>query len=469
MRAAWAAKAAFVAATAGLACTQALGLDDLKDRTDASVDAASETRDAGVDHTALDEGTEAGVGGDEACTSGATCAPADCHLGVTLCDAGATVCSPSGTSPNGSACDAGAVCSSGSCVACAAGTDCTEAGSCQKMAIACATGTPTCMPAGNQPNGMACGVDRYCDEGTCAPCKSGAPCEPPNQPCHLGIATCVDGGVGCADLGTNAPDGTSCGTNMVCRAGSCVACTAGATCTAPGNPCQMGTSSCTTGSSVCTALSNVTNGTPCGTNEVCGGGQCNACTINAGCHPNDEACLLGVIACGSGAPTCTQTGNAANGTACGTNEVCDEGNCGPCVAGAACHPGGNPCVNGTTSCVSGLPTCTPSADAPNGTACGTNEVCDDGVCATCTANAPCNPGGNPCLAGTISCATGQPTCTGTGNVPNGMSCGSGSVCCGGACDGVQTDVHNCGSCGHDCMGSPCVGGVCQPVDAGQTG
>jgi hypothetical protein len=50
-----------------------------------------------------------------------------------------------------------------------------------------------------------------------------------------------------------------------------------------------------------------------------------------------------------------------------------------------------------------------------------------------------------------------------------MSCGSGSVCCGGACDGVQTDVHNCGSCGHDCMGSPCVGGVCQPVDAGQTG
>jgi hypothetical protein len=34
-----------------------------------------------------------------------------------------------------------------------------------------------------------------------------------------------------------------------------------------------------------------------------------------------------------------------------------------------------------------------------------------------------------------------------------------------ACDGavLTTDSHNCGACGHDCLGGQCVNGVCQPI------
>jgi hypothetical protein len=31
-----------------------------------------------------------------------------------------------------------------------------------------------------------------------------------------------------------------------------------------------------------------------------------------------------------------------------------------------------------------------------------------------------------------------------------------------ACTDVQSDPHNCGACGHDCLGGACQAGVCQP-------
>jgi hypothetical protein len=33
---------------------------------------------------------------------------------------------------------------------------------------------------------------------------------------------------------------------------------------------------------------------------------------------------------------------------------------------------------------------------------------------------------------------------------------------GGPCRDTSSDTHNCGVCGHDCLGGPCVAGVCRP-------
>jgi hypothetical protein len=36
-------------------------------------------------------------------------------------------------------------------------------------------------------------------------------------------------------------------------------------------------------------------------------------------------------------------------------------------------------------------------------------------------------------------------------------------CCAEGCVSLATDITNCGSCGHDCLGGACTGGVCQPT------
>jgi hypothetical protein len=42
-------------------------------------------------------------------------------------------------------------------------------------------------------------------------------------------------------------------------------------------------------------------------------------------------------------------------------------------------------------------------------------------------------------------------------------CGAQQEFCGGKCDDVTSDSANCGACGRDCLGAPCVASECQPV------
>jgi hypothetical protein len=170
-------------------------------------------------------------------------------------------------------------------------------------------------------------------------------------------------------------NGTVCGTNEVCDNGVCVACKAGLSC-APANVCQKGVTSCSTGVSVCAVTGNAANGTVCGTNKVCDNGSCLACTSNAPCSAG--VCTTGATSCATGVPVCTATGDVANGTTCGTNEVCDNGSCVACAAGTSCPAG--PCQTGLTSCATGVPTCAATGNVPNGTVCGSGEVCENGVC-----------------------------------------------------------------------------------------
>jgi hypothetical protein len=404
----------------------------------------------GGDREAVADGPDTGPG---PCVDKAPCNPVACSTGVTDCTEGGVTCTPTGTSANGTLCDGG-VCFNGSCSPCSEGTDCSEAGSCAQAAVVCSSGAPVCTPEGNALNGAPCGVNLFCVSGTCAPCTSGGSCAPPANPCHVGTASCADGGIVCTDTGGNASNGTSCGNNQVCAGGACVACTAGASCNPGGNVCQKGTTSCATGISSCTNGANVADGTPCGPSEVCSGGACVACATGAACSPGSNECLTGDTSCSTGTPTCTQTGQKVDGTPCGNNEVCSGGQCGACTAGAPCNPNGNVCQVGATSCATGSTSCGGAANAANGLSCGTNAVCFNGACTPCTSGTPCSPGSPPnlCETGTVSCSTGTSTCALTGNVTNGAACGSGGICCTGTCAACSTSTNATDSCsGTTCL------------------
>ena len=56
------------------------------------------------------------------------------------------------------------------------------------------------------------------------------------------------------------------------------------------------------------------------------------------CDVTGKPCRVGSIVCTTGAPVCTETDNKPNGTACGTGMVCQDGTCATCQAGGACTP-----------------------------------------------------------------------------------------------------------------------------------
>ena len=106
------------------------------------------------------------------------------------------------------------------------------------------------------------------------------------------------------------------------------------------------------------------------------------------------------------------------------------GTCVTCQANSACPPA-NPCHTGTLTCSTGAPVCTDSGQSvADGTACGANLVCRTGNCVACVANQPCQPT-NPCKNGATSCATGLSVCVETTNKGAGTLCGAGQSCAGG--------------------------------------
>ena len=251
-------------------------------------------------------------------------------------------------------------------------------------------------------------------------------------------------------------------TGMQGEAGQC---TSGTACT-PTNPCHTGTTQCTNGVSSCKDTGNVSNGTKCGTNEVCDNGTCSPCTAGTTCTPTD-VCHTGKTDCSTGASVCMDTGMpGVNGTSCGTGQVCESGTCTTCTNGAACVPTANPCDNGSLDCSGSTPSCTDKGtQANNGTACGTDMVCNGGQCVACTAGGSCTLA-NPCLAGTYDCSTGTQQCVSMGNANDTTSCGTNAFCCSGTCDMGCPVPPNAGptcsgtTCGYACNSGyvPCNGG-----------
>jgi len=166
-------------------------------------------------------------------------------------------------------------------VPCAAGKACQPTNACHAGAITCGSGAPVCGDTGLAlADGTDCGPDQVCSGGACIACASGTPCTPAN-PCHAGVIACASGTPACGDTGAPLGDGSACGSDLVCSGGFCVACAAGVGCT-PTNACHAGTVSCQSGAPVCVDTgAAVQDGTPCGGSRTCRAGRCMA--ASAGC------------------------------------------------------------------------------------------------------------------------------------------------------------------------------------------
>jgi hypothetical protein len=153
-----------------------------------------------------------------------------------------------------------------------------------------------------------------------------------------------------------------------------------------------------------------------------------------------------------------------------------------CISGTYCSPDGyccnKACTGSCESCESGI--CSPVTGNPHTghTACtGTSTECS-GSCTGAT-NGQCTWPTTTCSTASCTGIIFQPagTCNfGICNIPTNQSCPSREVCsgntcaclspnraCTSGCTNVQDDPHNCGSCGHDCLGSTCVSGKCNPA------
>ena len=148
-------------------------------------------------------------------------------------------------------------------------------------------------------------------------------------------------------------------------------CQPGAPCTAEGNRCQIGTTSCADGVASCESLTPAINGTPCGLDQVCKDGNCIDCAAGSRCDPGVE-CKNGRLDCSfeSGDVACVATGYAADGTPCASGVcyagACNSSTCGGlagtgCDAGMVCDKNG--CGTDVVGvCVSSQTACTDQLD-----------------------------------------------------------------------------------------------------------
>lgn len=272
-------------------------------------------------------------------------------------------------------------------------------------------------------------------------CVAGGSCTLDATPCRAGTYACVDGERVCQDSGA-AADGTACGVDKVCVAGTCADCVQNAECKPdPNDPCKVGTQDCATGVR-CVQGANAADGASCGENKVCSGGDCVDCVQGEDCQPEQgDVCIVGKRKCDQG-PVCETTGDAPNGTNCGTSRICSDGSCVSCFAGGSCVPA-NECHQGRRTCTSG-PGCEDTGQNVNdGRACATpGEYCVNGACKACTQGDPCTPESAPCKQGYTYCSGGVATCSAqSANAEDGKLCdGDTSACFSGVCTPLDRTI-----------------------------
>jgi len=204
-----------------------------------------------------------------------------------------------------------------------------------------------------------------------------------------------------------------------------------------------------------TSWASAADGMSCGNGQTCTGGKCGTECLIAGkvyassaANPSDacESCQPGT--------STTAWSNAADGTGCGSGEVCRTGTCsaGCDVAGAFYTP---TAANPSNACVSCQPSVSTTmwSNVADGTSCGSVEVCSAGICG-CPAASPTeisgvvmDPGENvPLMNAAVYVSTGTPIAL--TDEPANASAGAAPACdkCAslsspGYLTGVATDVN----------------------------
>jgi hypothetical protein len=242
------------------------------------------------------------------------------------------------------------------------------------------------------------------DSGLCFP----GVCTPAN-PCHAGYGACTDMGQDCTDTQLPGPDGVACGSNQTCKNGSCAACVAGAPCP-PSGGCQSGVVVCGATPS-CMPTSSLEDGSGCTlrltTGEMsgyCKTGQCEDCVFGGtSCQHDYECCSQlcnGTCGCG-GATYCHGNSDCCSGI-CNIAAAAAVGLCAQVGVGASCSasPGctSNHCVGSVCACNFSGGACVAQSDCCAGTCSGQTCACSKTgqACATladcCAPATGCVPG-----------------------------------------------------------------------------
>ncbi|MBN8610574.1 MAG: hypothetical protein J0L92_08325 [Deltaproteobacteria bacterium] len=361
-------------------------------------------------------------------------------------DAGARSCSTD------LECPPGVLCLGGICQAdpCATDDPCGEGERCRA----------TCVALTDPCEGVVCGTDETCIDGTCFPgclrvvcegvvCPDGQFCDPSRGLCTDVVSCGSQCGEGFACHTTCTPrsacEGIRCEESEFCRAGEClpnpcfgVACARGSVCqngscvaTCNCDPACEAPSRCVGGVCVCTP--RCSPDAQCGDPDGCGGfcvGACEATTEE--CNPDTGLCEC--------IPSCPDE------AACGEDDGCG-GRCdGPCADGRTCVEGACTCLDeclapSMVECGAPIPdTCMASIDCM-----GQGSRCESG--ATCLMDACC-----PACPAASAVACGDPIadsvdplgrtcadCTGVGSAcppresclaPPGRPAPTDRVCCG---------------------------------------
>ncbi len=256
---------------------------------------------------------------------------------------------------------------------------------------------------------------------------------------HQGLSKCIGGQIKCCDADSNNVNSTNPNLPVTgVRNGVCDAAT-GPQVLKPGDLQET-----------CNNKDDDCDGTV-DNNPIDAGGTCGSSVGN---------CVAGTKQCVTGALKCVNSTGPQTDVCNGQDDNCDG------------------VIDGT---LTGAPvSCTSDTDCTGGQVCLVRTGPSDKVCATPTSDAvgDCDiptppPAGatSPCKKGSLACLGGSKTCVGSITRPAATpdTCGVDANCDGALSNqpDLKTDVHNCGTCGHDCAAAgghiawTCNNGTCQ--------